>query len=234
MFKRVNKEITMLYLSGVTLHKSNNTLGAIQLFKKAINMWYRCRLADEKEESIQTKSLIKLYTNLAICYNLTKQPLKACIACNELNRLNKLWNNGKVLFQNGKALRMIGQLDEARKRLNRAAKLCSNNKEIEAELSLIDRAQNVNSETKLTIQNAESVSDCFKDEINSLIKEFKENSDICKLTLPSGLTAAEIDYVHEVCLKENLLCDKYDQSYLLNKDDFVSATNIPELYFNVM
>ncbi|KOB51858.1 Peptidyl-prolyl cis-trans isomerase, partial [Operophtera brumata] len=104
MFQRVHKEVKMLYSSGAVLYKSMNLPLAANLFNKAVTMLHKCRLADEAEEKIQEKLLKKLYLNLAVCYNKLRVPLKACIACNELNRLNNLWNNSKALFQNAKAL----------------------------------------------------------------------------------------------------------------------------------
>ncbi|XP_060802707.1 inactive peptidyl-prolyl cis-trans isomerase FKBP6 [Amyelois transitella] len=239
LFKRIYKEVTMLYSSGVTLHKSNNTSAAIQLFKKAVNMLHKCRLADETEEKIQEKMLIKLYINLAVCYNKIKQPLRACTACNELNRLNSLWNNGKALFHNAKSLRMIGEFDGAEKRLKRAMKLCTNAKdsilkEFNNEYELLEKTRNSCNQNKLLgkkiVNNLELISDDFKKEFDTLIKNFKENSNLCKLKLPKGLNSLEIAYVKESCIRNNVFFSIIKKDCIQDNEggNFVSADNVDE------
>ncbi|CAG5056580.1 unnamed protein product [Parnassius apollo] len=231
-FERVHHEVKLLYGSGVTLHKTKNYTAAIQLFRKGVNMLHKCRLADENEERIQEKLLIKLYTNLAVCYNKVKQPLRACTACNELARLKSLWNNSKVLFQNAKALRMIGQFNMAEKKIKRALKLSPDNEEIKAELELLERTRDSCNQTRLIDnenRSLELVSDNFKQEVDQLIKNFKTNINLCKLTLPGGLNSDEMDYIKEACIRENLFFNKIQKSYLLDKDTVSSELNDEEI-----
>lgn len=230
MFERVRREVKYLYSSGVALSKTKNHLTAIKLFKKGVNMLYKCRLADQNEEDVQLKLLIKLYINLAICYNETKQPLKACTACNELHRLRNLWNNAKVLFQNAKALRMIGEFDEAEKKLKRALKLSPDNKEILKEMALVNRLRDSCNRTRLIENNVKGsmpnkINENFKTEVDSLIKSFKENVYLSKLTLPANLNEAEMEYVKEACDRENLACNRIQNDYLLDKEEEILETN---------
>ncbi|XP_049864831.1 inactive peptidyl-prolyl cis-trans isomerase shutdown-like [Pectinophora gossypiella] len=229
VFDRVYHEVKMLYASGAVLYKSKNFPAAIQLFRKAIFMLHKCRLADENEEQKQEKMLLKLYTNLAVCYNIIKQPQKACIACNELNRLNNLWNNGKVLFQNAKALRMIGEFDGAEKRLRRAMKLCPDRRELEEELQLIQKTRESCNQSKLIMKNIsnqkEEASHEFKREVDNLIKNFKENSELFKLTIPGSLNDAEKDYIREACVREHLLFNKVNKDYALDKEERTSEAS---------
>ncbi|XP_059059236.1 inactive peptidyl-prolyl cis-trans isomerase FKBP6-like [Achroia grisella] len=233
MFQRILKEVKMLYSSGVTLHKTNNFCSAIQLFKKSVVMLHKCRLADASEEYVQEKMLIKLYINLAICYNKTKQPLKACISCNELNRLNSLWNNEKALFQNAKALRMIGQFDHAEKKLKRAMKLHPNNEDMKSEMALIVKTRDSCNQNKIIMSknlnsHMQLITDNFKHEVDILIKNFKDNINLTKLSLPEGLNSTERAYIRESCIRENLFFSKirkgdlegYDEdNYVLDKDN---------------
>ncbi|KAI5635398.1 FKBP-type peptidyl-prolyl cis-trans isomerase domain-containing protein [Phthorimaea operculella] len=219
-FQRLYHEVKLLYASGAALYKSRNYMAAINLFRKAVYMLHRCRLADESEEEKQEKMLKKLYTNLAICYNATKQPLKACVACNEMNRLNSLWNNGKVLFQNAKALRMIGQYDDAEKKLRRAIKLCPTSEEIKAELELLQNTRESCNQARLVMENPSAeASDAFKKEVDDLIKNFKENVNLCKLTLPGTLNSAEVEYIKTACARENLFYNKIQKDFALDKDE---------------
>ncbi|XP_039764623.1 inactive peptidyl-prolyl cis-trans isomerase shutdown-like [Pararge aegeria] len=224
-FKRVHHQVQLLYSSGVTLHKIKNYPSAIQLFKKGVNMLHKCRLADENEENLQVKQLRKLYINLAICYNATKQPLKACIACNELNRIRSLWNNAKALFQNAKALRMIAQFDEAQRKLEKALELRPDrHEEMQQEMALINRLRESCNRTRLVENRFKDsmpnlITDNFKTEVDNLIKNFKEDDNLCKLTLPGNLNTAEMEYIKKACVRENLFCNKIKEGHLLDKDE---------------
>lgn len=228
IFQRVFHDVKLLYGSGVTLYKSKSYPAAIQLFRKAVYKLHNCRLADENEEMQQEKMLKKLYINLAVCYNITKQPLKACVACNELNRLGSLWNNSKVLFQNAKALRMIGQFEPALKKLQKAKSLYPGKKEIDAEFELVQRMQKSCDKSKLLIERIVGpstglVSVDFKNEVDNLIKNFKENVDLCKLVLPGDLDLAEIEYIKEACVRQNVFFNKIHKDFALDKDEIKAS-----------
>lgn len=228
IFQRVYHEVKLLYGSGVTLYKSKSYFAAIQIFRKAVYMLHNCRLADENEEIQQEKMLKKLYINLAVCYNITKQPLKACVVCNELNRLNSLWNNAKVLLQNAKALRMIGQFEPAAKKLRKAKSLCPNGKEIDAEFELLHKMQKSCDKSKLLIKrivgpSMEVVSADFKNEVDNLIKNFKENVDLCKLVLPGDLNSVETEYIKEACVREKLFFNNIHKDFALDKNEIKSS-----------
>lgn len=210
------------------MYKSKSYTAAIQVFRKAVYMLHNCRLADENEEIQQEKMLKKLYINLAVCYNITKQPLKACVACNELNRLSSLWNSAKVLLQNAKALRMIGQFEPAFKKLRKAKSLCPNKKEIDAEFELLQRMQKSCDKSKLLIErlvgpSTEVISEDFKDEVDNLIKNFKQNVDLCKLVLPGELNSLETEYIKEACVRENVFFNKIHKDFALDKDEVKSS-----------
>lgn len=191
-------------------------------------MLHNCRLADENEEMQQEKMLKKLYINLAVCYNITKQPLKACVACNELNRLNSLWNNAKVLLQNAKALRMLGQFEPAAKKLRKAKRLHPNKKEIDTEFELLQKMQKSCVKSKLLIEKVVGTSvgvasEDFKKEVDNLIKNFKENVDLCKLNLPGHLDCVETEYIKEACIRENVFFNKINKDFALDKDGVKSS-----------
>ncbi|KAJ0181660.1 hypothetical protein K1T71_002382 [Dendrolimus kikuchii] len=217
MFERVHHEVCLLMSSGLAMHKSKNTPVAANLFKRAVAMLHKCRLADENEEKRQEKLLIKLYLNLAICYNDINQPLKACTACNELNRLNSLWNNHRALFQNAKALRMISQFDSAEKRLKRAMKLSPESVKIKAEFELLNNTKesiknNRLASNKFISTNHETISQAFKDEVDKLLKSFKENVSVCRLTLSPNLNTDELKYIKGACIRENLYVSNNNNS----------------------
>lgn len=220
----------LLHTSGIELSKTQNLHAAISLFKKAVNILHRARLADEAEEKLQEKMLIKLYTNLAICNNKVKQPLQACVACNELHRLKNIWSDSKIMFTNGKALRMIGAYDEAERRLKRALKLTPNKPEIMAELELLKRDRETLALRKMaSIQIAgksgELVSKEFREEVDAILKNFKMDPEMRSMELPAGLGAAEKDFIKKVCIRENLFCATVDDAIRMDRDDVLVPEN---------
>lgn len=224
MFERVYHEVRLLYASGSTLYKIKSYIGAIQLFKKGINMLHKCRLADEQEEQKQEKMLIKLYINLVICSNKANKPLLACTACNELNRLRSLYNNGKVLFQNAKALRMIGEYDAAEKKLLRAIKISKDNEMMKAEYELLQNLKQTHNMTKAAADQFKNlevslVSEEFKAEVDQLIKNFKSSNTDDELLLPLDLNSDEMDYVKSACIRENVFCKKLDKDAMDKIDE---------------
>lgn len=228
MYGRVEKEVKNLYAAGSLLYQSNNFLQAANVFRKAIWMLHKCRLADETEQIKQEKWLKKLYFNSAICYNKAKLPLKACVACNELNILKNLWNNSKALFQNAKALRMIGQYDTAQKRLERAKILCSDShyEEIVAELELLKKTKEACNQQKLIgikLIEKHVVGEDFKKEVDTLINNFKQNPNLCQLVLPAGLGTPEIKYFREACIRENLFMKTVDVPFEREMENELSS-----------
>lgn len=220
MFKRVMNEVRILYFNGQQLYQVNNFMASIQFFKKCIGMLHRCRLADEKEEQVQQNSLLKLYMNLAICYNKVKQPLRTCTACNEINNISNIWNNGKALYHNAQALRMIGDFQQAEKKLNRAMKLRPNDKDILKEKELLKTLQENFTEMKLIANKVKTqrlVTDEFKTEVEDLIRRFKEDVNVCKLILPPQLTSEEVAYIKEACQTNNIFFNKVHKKFALDK-----------------
>lgn len=216
-------------MSGVQLFKCKNYNAVIQIYKKAINMLHKVRLADEKEERKQQKLLIKLYSNLATSYNLVKQPLRACTACNEINRLKNIWHDPKILYQNAKALRMIGAFGDAERKLKRAIQLYPNMENLEKEWELLQKTRKTCDQRKAVeraIANRfkATITDEFKTEIDTLIKSFKENFNLCKLTLPPNLNTTEVEYVKEVCLRENVFCNNVKADLALDKEELISTS----------
>lgn len=227
MFDRVRQEVLMLLGSGIAMHKAMNISVAASLFNKAVLMLHKCCLADENEEKIQIKLLIKLYMNLAICYNKLNLPLKACTACNELIRLDSLWNNHKALFQNAKALRMIGVFKEAERRLNRAMKLAPKKHEFEIELELLQKLKETYDKNKLLstkLTTKQSLSTQFTNEVDQLLLNFKENVNLCRLNLPPNLNNDELNYVKEACIREKLYVIDGQNSSLIMDD----TSDVPE------
>ncbi|XP_053661054.1 inactive peptidyl-prolyl cis-trans isomerase shutdown [Anopheles marshallii] len=103
--------------------KRNLIPKAIAKYLEAVNTLQLCHLKDETEQEEQQKTLIALYTSLAVCYNRRDQPKDACRMVNAMRNLCDVNKNAKILYQEGKALMKIGEYDRSRKCLLGAQKL---------------------------------------------------------------------------------------------------------------
>jgi hypothetical protein len=66
-------------------------------YRKAVSLLEKCHLEDEKDEGKQQHMLLKLYLNLAVCYNKQKASRKACVMCR--SALDIQPRNAKALFK---------------------------------------------------------------------------------------------------------------------------------------
>jgi Tfp pilus assembly protein PilF len=66
-------------------------------YRKAATILEKCSLKDEEEEAKQQHMLLKLYINLAVCYNKRKVPNKACTMCRSALYIQP--RNAKALFK---------------------------------------------------------------------------------------------------------------------------------------
>lgn len=218
MFERVSEEVKKLFKSGVKFYNNNNVQGSIQLFNKAISMMHSCRLANEKEQQFQEKILLKLYLNLAICYNQVKKPLKACVACNEINYLSSIWRQPKALLVNAQALRMIGDFSQATKRLKAAMTLDPGNEEIAEEMEITQKAQTAYEKySKSNETDSNVVFDDFKTQIRKLLIQFRDDKNVELLKCHRSLNKGEEDYVKAISKELNIKCAIYEDTLSLNK-----------------
>lgn len=137
------------------LHFEGNELFKLKLFDKAIFKYNRAKEllhitgcnSDEKEIEMM-KYLNKLYTNLSICYLKQCAFNKVCRmgieAMKYSNRFSK--HNAKLFFNWGKALRLLKNFSEAKRKLNKSLKLEPHNDTIEYEIQRVikDEEFNVN------------------------------------------------------------------------------------------
>ncbi|CAG2063784.1 unnamed protein product, partial [Timema podura] len=100
----------------------------------------RCKLSNDEEESKQRKLVVKVCVNLAVCYNKIGSSKQACVKCR--NALYHDAKNAKALFNFGRALLMLGDYDEAHRRLTAALKLAPNDTSISEELKLLKEKKN--------------------------------------------------------------------------------------------
>nr|CAD7596406.1 unnamed protein product [Timema genevievae] len=191
---------------------NNNIRLAIKKYNTALNILEnRCKLSNDEEESKQRKLVVKVCVNLAVCYNKIGSSKQACVKCR--NALYHDAKNAKALFNFGRALLMLGDYDEAHRRLTAALKLAPNDTSISEELKLLKEKKNkfqvsekqmmqrmfsskpVATKSNEKIETAK-VSEHFYETVKKTLDDLLSSQNKV-LTLPSGLTAQE-----EVCLRK--------------------------------
>ena len=78
-YKVVAKKVDGVYLTAKTYVNLKNYAHAIFLYTKAVQALELSQLKDEAEQIEQQSYLIKLYTNLCVCYNKKEEPKKTCL-----------------------------------------------------------------------------------------------------------------------------------------------------------
>nr|CAH7767697.1 unnamed protein product [Callosobruchus chinensis] len=98
-----------------------NIQGAIKEYNTAVYKLEHCMLQDMADQEKQQELLLRLYTNLLVCYTKTEEPKRGCTNFNKIKDLVKgteLRIPPKCYFNNAKCLRILGEFELAKKRLN--------------------------------------------------------------------------------------------------------------------
>ncbi|XP_037954306.1 inactive peptidyl-prolyl cis-trans isomerase shutdown-like [Teleopsis dalmanni] len=205
----VVEKVKDIHLRGLDFFKQQMYRNAISAFQRAANVLSYCSLQNEDEERGQKLFLIKLYTNLAVCFNKVGDPKKACIMCREVRNLDKQKPSCKILFQEGKALRMLGEYERARNILAKSLLLEPMNPEINAELKLLNEQyeqwqhQEKNIWTKalgmqLKEKSKNDVETTNRDQWEEIIKNFKTKSNLNDFKLPTYLSNDDMTLINEL------------------------------------
>lgn len=112
---------------------SKNTKFAIKEYNIAVSLLECCHLENYEDQIKQQELLMKLYTNLLVCYTRTEEPKKGCLNFNKIKEMVKgtsLKIPAKCYFNNSRCLKMLGEFDLAKKRLECALKMEPKNSEI--------------------------------------------------------------------------------------------------------
>lgn len=229
-----------VYLKGKDLFSRGEVHRAIRIFHKAVNSLETCRISDEAQQVEQQEFLVKMYTNLAVCYNKTDKPRKTCMMCNEIGRISKLDSNCKALFQYGRALIKLGDYRMARGKLVQAQRLQPSNVEISNELKLLSEVlakhvqderdiwqrafgspQTTSSKVRREITEVDQLSGSFAAITLGCLDDFEKNPKMRQMALPEGLSQRELDCVTHLIKNKPIEMDVLNSGetteYLLRK-----------------
>ncbi|XP_023297605.2 inactive peptidyl-prolyl cis-trans isomerase shutdown-like [Lucilia cuprina] len=222
-FTVVIDKVKEIHLKGLDFFSQGTYRNACRAFEKAVDILKFCRLANDQEEKEQSSFLIKLYTNLAVCYNKINAPGKTCLMCKEIRELTHNKPSCKALFQEGRAYLMLGEYEKARHLLVKAQHLEPQNLDIGKELKILDERYKRYKENERKIwtkamgiiktvqktddanaNNGDAAIFTLKEEMMKLMREFKEDEEQNNLKLPAGLTNKEIETVDELAKQLDL------------------------------
>ncbi|XP_066255987.1 inactive peptidyl-prolyl cis-trans isomerase FKBP6 [Euwallacea similis] len=120
---------------------NRNIRSAIKNYNIAVAALEVAQLHSYEDQVSQQELLYKLYSNLVVCYTKVQEPKKACINFNKIKDLVKgtdLKISAKAYFNSARCLRMLGDYDLAKSRLQKAHNLEPRNPEILNEFKVID------------------------------------------------------------------------------------------------
>lgn len=220
-FPTVYEKAKEVHLKGIDFFGQSMYRNACKAFLKAANALNFCQLQNEEQQEQQTAFLIKLYTNLAVCYNKLNLPNKTILMCKELRRLTNNKISCKALFQEGRALMNLGEYTRARFILIKAQNIEPNNKDVNEELKTLEiryskykanekdlckRAISLMNGNKIETNKSKNadIDSAFQKEILNVIGSFNENKNLKSFQLPAGLTAKEIKEVDKLAKDMNL------------------------------
>lgn len=219
-----------VHIKGMDAFKRQDYVLAKRMFHKAVIGLEACTLANEAEADEQQRFIVRLYTNLALCYNKLDAPRRACLMCTEAERLlgGHSHKNCKVLFQHGRALLQLGEFRRAEHKLTQAQQLQPTNTDITAELKLLatKKGQHIRDERQLwqrafgmtaEASNATEAAKgaTAKDSVSNLdaafrsmtlkcLQEFKSNAQSSTMQLPAGLTGDEVECVRHLITDQGI------------------------------
>lgn len=145
IFKTFNEVKTLTEetrLRAKDLFKQKKYKQAVRMYKQLLNALKFCDNPSENEKKELDILNVEVMTNIVTCFNVLEKPKDALAFIQQIEQLSCIETNAKVLFAKAKALRLYGNLKEAKAALISALKLLPNNDDIHAELLKLNAALN--------------------------------------------------------------------------------------------
>lgn len=134
-----------------------NLKAGIREFRITADKLEYCILSDYAEQEKQQAMLLKIYTNLVVCYVKVPSPKQACFFANKIYNMVKgtsLTIHVRVYFNHAKALRMLCDYDRAAERLRKAQQLETNNRAIAEEFIILEKERKASKEKEKNVAKA--------------------------------------------------------------------------------
>jgi len=172
MFSKNLVQVKKLHFEANEQFKLKNTEKAVFKYNRALELLHIAGCKNNNEEIEMMKYLNKLYTNLSLCYLKQCAFNKVCRMGNEALKYSERFSkySTKLFFNWGKALRLLKDFTEAKKKLEMALKLEPQNESIHVEIHKLQKDKEFH-------RNVESITlkdDTNADENERLAPEFWE------------------------------------------------------------
>lgn len=140
-FKNIYEFCLALCAKGKDLYRKN-IKAAIKEYNIAVGHLENSTVDTYEDQVSQQELLLKLYSNLLVCCTKEEEPKKGCMNFNKIKEMVKGTDkeiSAKVYFNNAKCLRMLGEYNLAKKRLEMARKKEPKNIDILNEFIILDQ-----------------------------------------------------------------------------------------------
>jgi FK506-binding protein 6 len=111
---------------------------AIKIYDKVLKMMHGPKLMTQDEMNELKGLKVQVLTNLAVTFNRIEKYNKALATIRQIEEICIIDNQVKILFNKAKALRMIGNYDEAKVELLKAYNLSPTSRDIGNEMEKLD------------------------------------------------------------------------------------------------
>lgn len=155
-FEKNIAQIKKLHIEGNEQFKLGNLDKAIYKYDRAKELLHIVGCKSDQEEIEMMKHLNKLHSNLSLCYLKQCAFNKVCRMGIEGMKYSERFskNNAKLFYNWGKALRLLKDFSEAKKKLHRALSIEPQNESIKYELQRLEKDRIFNSNVEsFTIQD---------------------------------------------------------------------------------
>lgn len=205
-FEQILEVVDALRKSGNEAFSLNHTKRAAGTYSRALRLLENANLKNEHEERMMKQSALKLYLNLSLCDLKDAKSGRACKYARKALEIDP--KNTKALYRFARALRQLGDYQEAKRQIYKAHRLEPGDEQIKKEIKELDdemrktkkqdealsrKMLNLDPITKVTKKKEEpAISSTMLNMLIERLKTFKEAEELPHINLPSTLTDDEI------------------------------------------
>lgn len=113
-FKETIEDANEVFIKARDMFKRKNVSQAIKSYQKIVQIIETTPTHSDEEKKQQQEFLIRVYTNLCVCYNNKEEPQQTMRALKELKGITNIQSNSKLMFAQGKAQMLLGEFIPAR------------------------------------------------------------------------------------------------------------------------
>ena len=141
-FKETIDDANEVYIKARDMFKRKNVSQAIKSYQKIVQIIETTPTNSDEEKKQQQEFLVKVYTNLCVCYNNKEEPQQTISALKELKGITNIQSNSKLMFAQGKAHMLLGEYLQARDSFAQAMELKPHDEDIKKAIIQLEEKTN--------------------------------------------------------------------------------------------